>query len=81
MELVARPQGQAVVSNLETVILMKPQPAEIEDIARQFRLSEQQKAFIASCGVGEALLRVGSEVAAVKVEVADFESDVMLGKV
>ena len=72
-EFASSQQGIAVVSNVDSLVLMQQNPQQIDLIARVFKLSEGQKDFLRQAGVGQALLRAGRLIAAFQVVAADFE--------
>jgi type IV secretory pathway VirB4 component len=59
-DLLASELGQAVVSNAATQILLGQAPQTIDQVARAFRLSEGERAFLLAAQPGDALLLAGS---------------------
>jgi type IV secretory pathway VirB4 component len=74
-EFAASGEGRAVLTNLATVILMRQSPTDIDAVQETFRLSEGERSFLLSCGVGEGLLRAGKNVTALKVVSSDYEKE------
>ena len=69
----ASPEGKAVLTNLATVILMRQSSTDIDAIQETFHLSEGERNFLLSCGVGEALLMAGRNATAMKVVSSEYE--------
>nr|WP_206155643.1 DUF87 domain-containing protein [Caldanaerobacter subterraneus] len=67
------PEGKAVLTNLAAVFLMKQAPTDIDSVQEVFHLSQGEREFLTSCGVGEALFLVGRNKTAVKVVASDYE--------
>lgn len=57
--------GRAVLTNASTQILLGQSPQAIGTLAKAFRLSAGEQAFLTSCDRGEGLVCVGTERAAV----------------
>lgn len=74
------PQGRAVLSNLGTVVLMQQAAKEVDDLARAFKLSEGEKAFLLTAGVGTALLKAGRNSVAFLVTSSEDERAVLVGE-
>lgn len=66
-------EGQSVISNLDTLVLMQQNPEELDSVGEVFKLSDGQKDFLRTVGVGEALVRAGRQVAACKVIASEEE--------
>lgn len=66
-------EGQSVISNLDTLVLMQQNAEEIDSVAEVFKLSDGQKSFLRKVGVGEALIRAGKQVAACQVIASEEE--------
>lgn len=73
IEFSASPEGKAVLTNLATVILMRQSSTDIDAIQETFHLSEGERNFLLSCGVGEALLMAGRNATAMKVVSSEYE--------
>ena len=58
-------------------MLLKQSPTEIDNIAKIFYLSNQEKEFILTASVGEGLFFAGSNQVAMKVTAAPFENPII----
>lgn len=65
--------GKPILSNSSIQILLKQSPASIDLVAKTFYLSEGEKHYLLSAGIGEGLFFAGQNHAAIKVISADFE--------
>lgn len=74
-EFADSPQGRAVLNNMETVILMRQNPAEVDAVQEAFKLPDGQRAFLLSAGVGDALIRAGRHVAVFRVMASPYEAE------
>jgi len=72
-EFCVHPQGKSVLTNCAITVLMKQDATDIDYIYDNYHLSEGEKGFLLSCGVGEALWRIERESTALRVVAADFE--------
>ncbi|MBN2100957.1 ATP-binding protein [Candidatus Dojkabacteria bacterium] len=59
--------GKAIVTNSSIQILLKQSTAAIERIQKVFNLSDGEKNFLLSCGIGEGLFFAGANHVAIKV--------------
>jgi len=66
--------GKAVVTNSSIQMLMKQHPAAIDKVVETFYLSEGEKRFLLSAGVGEGLFFAGSNHVAIKVMASEAEN-------
>lgn len=78
-EFLSSQQGVAVLSNMGTIILMQQSDKEIDDVAAAFKLSEGEKNFLETTGVGEALIKAGKQTAAIVFTPTEYEERVLLG--
>ncbi|MGB9879914.1 MAG: VirB4 family type IV secretion system protein [Anaerolineae bacterium] len=78
-EFASSNQGIAVITNMDSLILMQQNPKELDRICEVFQLSEGQRAFLRQAQVGQALLRAGKETVAFAAEVAPFEWEFLRG--
>ena len=65
--------GKAVVTNSSIQMLFKQHPAAIDKVVDTFYLSEGEKRFLLSAGVGEGLFFAGSNHVAIKVMASEAE--------
>lgn len=72
-EFSEKPQGRALLSNAETVVLMRQHPTVIDDVQEVFGLSDGQKNVLRQIPRGAALMRVGGESAVVHFEATERE--------
>lgn len=66
-------EGKAVLTNSAAVFLMKQAATDIDSVQEVFHLSQGERDFLTSCGVGEALFLVGRNKTAIKVVASDYE--------
>ncbi|MCA9382073.1 ATP-binding protein [Candidatus Dojkabacteria bacterium] len=59
--------GKAIVTNSSIQILMKQSPAAVDKLQKVFYLSEGEKSYLLSCGVGEGLFFAGPNHVAIEV--------------
>lgn len=69
--------GKAVLSNSSIQMLLKQSPTEIDNIAKTFYLSSQEKEFLLSVNVGEGLFFAGLNHVSMKVVAAPFENPII----
>lgn len=74
-EFISLPQGQTVLTNLDTIMLMAQNPNEIDAVARAFKLSEGQREFLLELKRGEALLRAGKQMVAVRIKAGSAKEE------
>lgn len=60
-DLLSSDLGRAVVANAATQILLRQAPQAIEEITRVFGLSDGERQFLLSAGLGHGLLSAGSQ--------------------
>lgn len=72
--------GKAIVTNSSIQILMKQHPAAIDRIGQVFYLSEGEKQFLLSCGVGEGLFFAGNNHVAAKIIASPQEHQLITSK-
>jgi hypothetical protein len=65
--------GKAVVTNSSIQMLLKQHPAAIDKIVEKFYLSQGEKRFLLSAGIGEGLFFAGSNHVAIKVMASEAE--------
>ncbi|WP_236612052.1 VirB4 family type IV secretion system protein [Caldanaerobacter subterraneus] len=71
------PEGKAVLTNSAAVFLMKQAPTDIDSVQEVFHLSQGEREFLTSCGVGEALFLIGRNKTAIKVVASDYEKNLI----
>ena len=76
-DFLATDYGKAVLSNSSIQVLLKQSPTEIDNIAKTFYLSGQEKEFLLSTGVGEGLFFAGLNHVSMKVAAAPFENSII----
>jgi len=59
--------GQAIISNSSLQILLKQHPSEIDKLGEIFYLSDGEKRFLLSAGIGEGLFFAGNNHVAIQV--------------
>ncbi|PIR42779.1 hypothetical protein CO058_03390 [candidate division WWE3 bacterium CG_4_9_14_0_2_um_filter_35_11] len=69
--------GKAVVTNSSIQILLKQHPAAIDKIAEVFYLSEGEKNFLLSAGIGEGLFFAGTNHVAMQVKASQSEHELI----
>ena len=69
--------GKAVVTNSSIQMLFKQHPAAIDKVVETFYLSEGEKRFLLSAGVGEGLFFAGSNHVAIKVMASESENNLI----
>lgn len=72
-EFMRSDEGKSTISNLDTLVLMQQNPEELDDVAAVFKLSEGEKAFLRTAGIGEALIRAGRQVVTCRVIMSEEE--------
>ncbi len=72
-EFAEDPLGRAVLTNLDTLMLMQQSSKDVDEVARAFQLSQGQREFLLAVGIGEGLLRAGRQVAGVRVVASESE--------
>jgi type IV secretory pathway VirB4 component len=70
--------GRAVASNAATQILLRQAPQAIDAVTDAFALTDGERAFLLSCGKGDALLASGNARAAFHAQASDAEHQVLL---
>jgi hypothetical protein len=65
--------GKAVVTNSSIQMLLKQHPAAIDKVVDTFYLSEGEKRFLLSAGIGEGLFFAGANHVAIKVMASEAE--------
>ena len=76
-DFLATDYGKAVLSNSSVQMLLKQSPTEVDNIAKIFYLSNQEKEFILTASVGEGLFFAGLNHVAMKVTAAPFENPII----
>ncbi len=66
--------GKAIVTNSSIQMLLKQHPAAIDRVVDTFYLSEGEKRFLLSAGVGEGLFFAGANHVAIKVMASEAEN-------
>jgi len=69
--------GKAVVTNSSIQMLFKQHPAAIDKVVDTFYLSEGEKRFLLSAGVGEGLFFAGANHVAIRVVASESEHDLI----
>lgn len=69
--------GKAVVTNSSIQILLKQHPAAIDKIAEVFYLSDGEKNFLLSAGIGEGLFFAGTNHVAMQVKASQSEHELI----
>jgi conjugal transfer ATP-binding protein TraC len=69
--------GKAVVSNSSLQFLMKQSPSSIDLLAKVFYLTDGERQFLMSAGVGEGIFFAGSNHVAMRVEASQDEYDLI----
>lgn len=69
--------GKAVVTNSSIQILLKQHPAAIDKIAEIFYLSDGEKNFLLSAGIGEGLFFAGTNHVAMQVKASQSEHELI----
>lgn len=72
-EFMASPQGRALVSNSETVILMRQHSSYLNEMQAIFGLPDGQREILRQLPVGAALLRIGTSATIVRFEATERE--------
>ncbi|OGC50947.1 hypothetical protein A2716_02840 [candidate division WWE3 bacterium RIFCSPHIGHO2_01_FULL_40_23] len=65
--------GHAIITSSSIQVLLKQHPAAIDKVAETFYLSEGEKRFLLSAGIGEGLFFAGSNHVAIKIEASEEE--------
>jgi|Deesub1362A_J573_1020465.scaffolds.fasta_scaffold00529_24 hypothetical protein len=65
--------GKVLVTNSSTQLLLRQSEAAIDEVAKTFKLSRGERAFLLSCDVGEGLLFAGSNHVAVEIKASPEE--------
>lgn len=65
--------GKAIVTNSSIQMLLKQHPAAIDKVVETFYLSEGEKRFLLSAGIGEGLFFAGANHVAIKVMASEAE--------
>jgi len=68
-------EGRAVLTNAATVLLLRQSPTDIDAVQDVFHLSQGEREFLLSCGVGESLIKVGKNSTAIKVVASNYERE------
>lgn len=66
-------EGRAVLTNAATVLLLRQSPTDIDSVQEVFHLSQGEREFLLSCGIGDALIKAGKNSTALKVVASDYE--------
>lgn len=72
--------GKAILSNSSVQILLKQGPSEVNMLAQTFNLSEGEKHFLLSTGVGEGLMFAGPNHIPTRFLASDFEYALITSK-
>lgn len=72
-DFLASDYGKAIVTNSAIQILLKQSPAAIDKLQKLFYLSEGEKLFLLSSGIGEGLFFAGSNHVAIQVIASENE--------
>jgi len=69
--------GKTIVTNSSMQILLKQHPASIDQLAEVFYLSEGEKRFLLSAGIGEGLFFAGNNHVAMQIIASDDEHKII----
>lgn len=69
--------GKAIVTNSSIQMLLKQHPAAIDRVAEVFYLSEGEKRFLLSAGIGEGLFFAGTNHVAIAVKASEAEHNLI----
>ncbi|MFH1566152.1 MAG: DUF87 domain-containing protein [bacterium] len=69
--------GKTIVTNSSMQILLKQHPASIDKLAEVFYLSEGEKRFLLSAGVGEGLFFAGNNHVAIQIMASEEENRIV----
>ena len=72
--------GQAIISNSSLQILLKQHPSEIDKLGEVFYLSDGEKRFLLSAGIGEGLFFAGNNHVAIQVVASPEEHKLVTTK-
>jgi len=72
-EFMESPQGRALVSNSETVVLMRQHSSHLDEMQAIFGLPDGQREILRQLPVGAALLRIGTSATVVRFEATERE--------
>jgi type IV secretory pathway VirB4 component len=73
MEFADTPQGQAILANSETAILLCQSPTVIDAVQRLFHLTDGERTALLGFARGEALVKRGQEACVVQVMASPVE--------
>lgn len=68
-------QGKAVLTNASATMLLKQSESDIDHVQEQYHLPQGQRQFLESAYPGEALLKIGKNTTALKVDASPFEHE------
>ncbi|EGL83773.1 type IV secretory pathway VirB4 components-like protein [Caldalkalibacillus thermarum TA2.A1] len=68
-------QGKAVLTNASATVLLKQNETDIEYVQAQYHLSDGQRQFLESAHPGEALLKIGKNMLALRVDASPYEHE------
>lgn len=68
-------EGRAVLTNAASVILLRQSPTDIDAVQEVFHLSDGEREFLLSCGIGEAILKAGKNSTAMRVVASQYEKE------
>jgi type IV secretory pathway VirB4 component len=69
--------GKAIVSNSSMQILLKQSPSTIEKLQKVFYLTDGEKSYLMSAGIGQGLFFAGANHVAIQVVASDHEHDLI----
>lgn len=72
-EFLSCEQGRAVINSADTSILMRQNPAVVDQIVEYFHLAEGAKQLLSSFASGEAVLSLNNNVTAIKIDPIPYE--------
>lgn len=69
--------GKAIVNNSSMQFLMKQAPAAIDKIQKVFYLTEGEKSFLLSAGIGQGIFFAGANHVAIQTMASDYEHNLI----
>lgn len=68
-------EGRAILTNASATVLMKQNEMDIDRVQEQYHLSDGQRQFLESATSGEALLKIGKNLLAIRIDASPFEHE------
>ena len=69
--------GKAIVNNASMQILLKQAPAAIEKLQKVFYLTQGEKQFLLSAGIGQGIFFAGANHVAIQIVASDYEHNLI----